>query len=72
MRRNFTINQAFTVCLQQLLMKDSTATVSISSEVINLCTLYPTLTYDRVCQAIAEEFYDAHQVSASRQVKMYL
>jgi lipoyltransferase 1 len=52
----------------ELLMKESKATASRTSEVINLCSLYPTLNSERVCQAIAEDFYDAHEVSDSRQV----
>jgi lipoate-protein ligase A len=52
----------------ELLMKESKATASRTSEVINLCSLYPTLNSERVCQAIAEDFYDAHEVSDSRQI----
>ena len=54
----------------QFVVMGSKATQSQRSEVINLCSLYPTLTHASVCEAIAEDFYRVNGVSGDREVTM--
>ena len=54
---------------QQLQFSQSSATQSTRSDVINLCSLAPTLTYEAACTAIARKFYDVHRVTKNRKVR---
>ncbi|XP_064400423.1 lipoyl amidotransferase LIPT1, mitochondrial-like isoform X2 [Halichondria panicea] len=49
-------------------IRESRATASTPSDVINLCNIEPSMNYNDVCSVIAEKFYDVHQVDLNRWV----
>ena len=53
----------------QLKITKSTATQSRRSEVINLSSEIPSLSYESVCSAISSKFYDVHGVTQNRKVQ---
>ena len=53
----------------QLKITKSTATQSRRSEVINLSSVIPSLSYESVCSAISSKFYDVHGVTQNRKVQ---
>ena len=55
----------------QLKVTKSNATTSRRSEVTNLCSFHPTMSFKSVCSAIADEFYTQHGVTENRKVRMY-
>ena len=60
---------SYNVWLLQFQFNQLSATLSTRSEVVNLRDLHPGLTYDDACQAIADRFYDVHNVTDNRQVR---
>jgi len=49
-------------------LRDSRATPSINSDVINLDYYVPGISYSRVCDIIAAGFYSAHGLDSNHQV----
>jgi len=52
-----------------LTVSSSTATPSVRSEVMNLCTLHPEVTHDGVVRAVTEKFYHLHGVQDKAEVR---